>query len=87
VPIVQTNVTKLTIHYPDGSKGRLIYGKCVLTDALRDTPAYTCALGKVGSHWFPADSTVDQWLDETQFDAYVDLGRSVGAAAAASGRS
>lgn len=78
VKVAQCNVTVLEIHYPDGSGGTLVYGKCVLTAAQAGTVAQKYAIDPVGRHRFPADSTADQWLDDHQFDAYVDLGTSVG---------
>ena len=83
VAVARQNVTVLEIHYPDGSRGRLVYGKCVLTADQEGSVAQQYAVGPVGRHRFPSDTTVDQWLDEDQFDAYVDLGRTVGRRATA----
>jgi hypothetical protein len=78
VPVAEDHVARLDIHYPDGSKGLLVYGKCVLTAGMEGSVAQEYAISDVGRARFPADSTVDQWLDDVQFDAYVDLGRAVG---------
>lgn len=77
VPVAKANVTVLDMHYPDGHRGRLVYGKCVMTADMEGSVAHRYAVGPVGRTRFPADSTLDQWLDKDQFDAYVDLGRTV----------
>ena len=66
-------VATLDIHYPDGERGKLHYMKALLTsdapaDVIRQATAAT-------GHRFPSDTTVDQWLDKDQFEAYVALGR------------
>lgn len=92
VPVVHDNVTVLDVHYPGGRTGRLVYAKCVVASKPPDTdcPASPADDGPDAERvkryartiegWgrFPADSTVDQWLDADQFDAYVALGRWVG---------
>jgi hypothetical protein len=62
------------IRYPDGTTGRLIVGKAVLT---REAP-YEVRAYAVRSARFPSDSTADQWFDVDQFDAYRALGWHVG---------
>ncbi|WP_203930281.1 hypothetical protein [Virgisporangium ochraceum] len=62
------------IRYPDGTTGRLIVGKAVLT---RETP-YEVRAYAVRSDRFPSDSTADQWFDVDQFDAYRALGWHIG---------
>ena len=60
-----------TIHYPDGTKGRLIYIKSGMTgEEPQDILAY-----KVAHPAFPHQSTADQWFDESQFESYRALGR------------
>ena len=66
-------VVTLDIHYPDGEHGKLHYMKALLTtdapdEVIRQATAPT-------GHRFPSDTTVDQWLDKDQFEAYVELGR------------
>jgi hypothetical protein len=83
VKVAEANTTVLCIHYPNGKIGHLAFGKCVLTgDLPPNSAAVQFATGPVGYYRFPADSTADQWLDETQVEAYVDLGRTVGHRAA-----
>jgi hypothetical protein len=60
--------------YPDGTHGVIRFGKARLWTGLDDEEI---------SNWtavdekFPSDSTVDQFLDPTQFAAYVRLGELV----------
>lgn len=75
---------------PDGTRasGRLIVGKCRLTPEMENDPANFALLTYAATHAeFPNDSTADQWFDGEQFQAYLTLGRVVGAklAAAAAG--
>ena len=63
-----------SIHYQDGSKGLLIYVKPSFVKGL---PADI--LGYKTSHEaFPNESTVDQFFDEQQFEAYRELGYCLG---------
>ncbi|MFP5346357.1 MAG: patatin-like phospholipase family protein [Actinomycetes bacterium] len=55
---------------PDGTTGRLVVAKAVLT---RDMP-YPLLAHAVRSPVFPNDSTTDQWFDDTHFTAYKALG-------------
>ena len=66
-------VVTLEIHYPNGERGKLHYMKALLTNDAPDEVIRqaTAATG----HRFPSDTTVDQWLDKDQFEAYVELGR------------
>jgi hypothetical protein len=60
-----------TIHYPDGTEGRLLYIKSALTGTEpQDILAY-----KVANPSFPHQSTGDQWFNESQFESYRALGR------------
>ena len=63
-----------TITYADGSTGRLIYGKAVVTaQSPWDVRAYAAKDGR-----FPATPTGDQAFSGETFDAYQALGRHVG---------
>ena len=73
---------RLDIHYPDGTKGVLHYIKAALAPEVA-AGVIEYANGRAGAR-FPADSTVDQWLDEDQYDAYVALGWYAAGAACAS---
>ncbi|WP_407951159.1 patatin-like phospholipase family protein [Permianibacter fluminis] len=58
------------IRYADGSTGRLLYLKAMLSDKLS---------ADIYGYWrsnpaFPNQSTADQFYDEQQFDAYRELG-------------
>lgn len=72
-----------TVHYPPESgvggdvRGRLVVARAVLW------PRVPYRLLSYAAHHpeFPYDSTGDQWFDHTQFAAYTELGRSIGAAA------
>jgi hypothetical protein len=64
--------TRLDIHYPDGTKGTFHYIKAALAPDVPDS-ILEYARKRTGKR-FPADTTVDQWLDEDQYDAYVALG-------------
>ena len=81
VKVATEHVAAMDIWYPDDDeRGRLVFAKCVLTpDALSNSFAYATGRGRKR---FPADSTIDQWLDEDQVDAYVELGTQAGARAA-----
>lgn len=78
VRVACANTATLTIRYPDGATGTLYYAKCLLTgdvpDVVRDY-----AQTRTGRRRFPADSTIDQWPDAPQFEAYVALGEHTGA--------
>lgn len=78
-----------TITYPepigtgaDAHRGRLVVAKASLTaDMPYDLLAYA-----VDNSTFPRRSTADQWFDVGQFDAYQQLGRYLGAEAAATSK-
>jgi Patatin-like phospholipase len=58
------------ITYADDSKGRLLYLTTTLIEGLR-----LRLMGYKGANWdFPDQSTGDQFFDETQFEAYRELG-------------
>ncbi len=59
-----------SIEYHDGSNGRLIYLKTTLT---KDLPADIYGYKKANS-LFPDQPTSDQFFDESQFEAYRELG-------------
>jgi hypothetical protein len=64
-----------TIRYEDGTEGRLVYGKALVTTAATwDVRAYAAKDGR-----FPVHPTTDQLLGGETFDAYQALGRCVGA--------
>ncbi len=64
-----------TIRYEDGTEGRLVYGKSLVTTAATwDVRAYAAKDGR-----FPVHPTTDQLLGGETFDAYQALGRCVGA--------
>jgi Patatin-like phospholipase len=68
-----------TIRYPDGTKGRLVYGKALVTaTAPWDVRAYATKDDR-----FPVHPTTDQLFGGETFDAYQSLGRCVGARCAA----
>ena len=58
------------IIYSDGSEGQLVYLTTALIKGLR-----LKLMGYKGANWdFPDQSTGDQFFDETQFEAYRELG-------------
>jgi hypothetical protein len=58
------------ITYADSSKGQLVYLTTALIEGLR-----LKLMGYKGANWdFPDQSTGDQFFDETQFEAYRELG-------------
>lgn len=62
------------IRYPDGTEGALIYIKTTLIKGLSaDILGY-----KTANPSFPDQSTTDQFFDETQFEAYRELGYYLG---------
>ena len=68
-----------TIRYPDGTEGRLVYGKALVTaTAPWDVRAYATKDDR-----FPVHPTTDQLFGGETFDAYQSLGRCVGARCAA----
>lgn len=68
------------ITYLDGSHGHLVLAKASLT---AETPAIVLAhAARQKKATFPNDSTADQFFDESQFNAYLGLGRHVAAEAA-----
>jgi hypothetical protein len=68
-----------TIRYPDGTEGRLVYGKALMTaTAPWDVRAYATKDDR-----FPVHPTTDQLFGGETFDAYQSLGRCVGARCAA----
>jgi hypothetical protein len=71
--ISENLVVTLEIHYPEGEHGKFHYMKALLTTDAPDA-VIRQATSPTG-HRFPSDTTVDQWLDISQFDAYVELGR------------
>ncbi len=69
------------ITYRDGSHGHLVLAKASLT---AETPSIVLAhAARQKKATFPNDSTGDQFFDESQFNAYLGLGRHVAAEAAA----
>jgi hypothetical protein len=59
-----------TIDYPDGKKGTVVYVKSTLTRHLPgDLYGY-----KARNEAFPHQTTLDQFFDEEQFEAYRELG-------------
>ncbi len=69
-------VTDGKIHYPDGSKGNLIYIKSSVPKPSSKLPVH------VGNYLkrfkrFPHQSTGDQYFDDAQFEAYRALGEHV----------
>lgn len=63
-----------TIHYTDGSTGKLIYIKGTMTERL-STDIYSY---KSAHKNFPHQSTTDQFFDEVQVEAYRELGYYLG---------
>lgn len=92
-PSVESAVVEIPFKYPgDPSPGpgdeeyqnRIVYVKAVLTDPYRQDKTLVDYLERSTSRFgFPAHSTLDQWLDPDQFDAYVQLGRLAAADAVA----
>ena len=63
-----------TINYSDGSQADLVYIKTTLLEDLsEDLNGYRRL-----HPGFPDESTADQFFDETQFEAYRELGYQVG---------
>lgn len=59
-----------TIEYPDGTKGVVVYIKSTLTRSLPgDLYGY-----KARNNEYPHQTTLDQFFDEDQFEAYRELG-------------
>ncbi len=83
----QKNFTVADIHYGPGDVGKLIYVKCSLPVDDAKAPLEN-RLGAVTRSYaethldFPHQSTVDQWFDEVQFEAYRALGEYIGTMAA-----
>jgi hypothetical protein len=69
---------KGTISYPDKTEGTLIYIKPTMNapNLPQDVRAYARTVTD-----FPQQSTIDQWFDESQFEAYRALGFACAAAA------
>lgn len=63
-----------TIDYADGSCGTLIYMKTTL---IKELPADLLGY-KTANPLFPDEPTSDQFFDETQFEAYRELGYRLG---------
>lgn len=61
------------IEYADGTKGKLIYLKTTMTESL----GFGVKAYKGAHHDFPDQTTADQFFDEEQFDAYLELGRDL----------
>lgn len=80
--LAASSIVRVAFTYPDavgGRSGTLILAKSVLT---ADLPSWLLTYADNHSV-FPHDSTSDQWFDEGQFAAYTELGRQIGAKAAA----
>ncbi len=72
---VKKGFIKGTIHYADGKDpGTLFYVKPTLID---DLPLEVTAYHKAEPE-FPNQSTIDQWFDPAQFEAYRKLGYAIG---------
>lgn len=63
-----------SIKYKDGTKADLIYVNTVM---IRELPEDLYTYAKVNPQ-FPDQSTVDQFFDEKQFEAYRELGYQIG---------
>lgn len=78
-------VIRAVVHYPAAAgisgdtNGVLIFAKATLWKELPDW-VLTHAAGK-GNSAFPHDSTGNQWFNEAQFSAYVEVGRCIAAEA------
>lgn len=59
------------IHYADGGRGVLVYIKSTMIDGLD----FTTNGYRAANETFPHQSTLDQFFDPDQFEAYRDLGR------------
>jgi len=71
----ERSVVSGTISYGDGWTGRLVLAKASLT---KETPAGVLAhAARQKKATFPNDSTGDQFFDESQFNAYSELGRHI----------
>ncbi|KAL0483663.1 GTPase Der [Acrasis kona] len=73
---VRTNKNFIDIHvtYPNGSIGKIIYGKSTLSC----DEEFLVKLYARNDPNFPYTSTADQFFTKSMFDAYVGLGRTVG---------
>jgi Lysophospholipase catalytic domain len=80
MPVVAGITTRLRVTGPAGPTD-VVVAKAVLTNEL-DQVAVAHAATPAGRR-FPSHSTVDQWLDLDQFDAYVALGRQAATTAIA----
>jgi hypothetical protein len=79
--VAAENVVAGTITYRDGTRGTLIYGRNVMTEAAPwDVRAYHEV-----DHSFPHNSTADQLYTDQKFEAYRELGASVAEGALALG--
>ena len=80
-------IAAMTVHYPDAgpsrpaTTGTLVLAKAVLTRHAPD-PVKDFAATAEGAN-FPRDSTADQFIDDTQFERYRQLGHQVTTRAAA----
>ncbi|UTW61973.1 patatin-like phospholipase family protein [bacterium SCSIO 12741] len=72
--IADRGFARAAIHYPDGTKGVLIYLK---TTMIPDLPVDVLGY-KMAHPEFPDESTGDQFFDEKQFEAYRELGYRIG---------
>jgi hypothetical protein len=74
--LAQRGFTVGTIRYADNSEGNLIYVTTTMFSSLG-----LAVLGyKAGHPDFPDQTTADQFFDEAQFEAYRQLGYSIGEA-------
>jgi hypothetical protein len=62
------------VNYADGTHGKLIYLKTTMIEPL----GFGVKAYKGAHHDFPDQPTADQFFDEEQFDAYLELGRDLG---------
>ena len=76
--LAATCVTEGRVWYPDGSEGRLVVAKSVVT---ADMPADVVGFRRRDRR-FPNHSTGDQLFDDEEFEAYRSLGRVVAGRAA-----
>jgi hypothetical protein len=75
------NVSVFRFTYADGTKGRIVYSKPVVTDdSSIDVKEY-----QEKNREFPAHSTLDQFFDHEQFEAYRMVGYAAGLRAAKRG--
>ena len=63
------------IHYPDGTKGKLVVLKSAMTDRVPIDVVRYATMNPA----FPNESTADQFFDERQFEAYREAGYAAGA--------